>query len=136
MGRTYKIIVCGKKAVGKTAILEQLIYSNSIYSNNITNSSQQNHQRLSSPSTDRYFSTVEDTYIACWEKDKGVKEKLRFYDTKGLESSKDTDTLNQMRHLFSSLDGAVLIYSSNDSDSIQCIEKLKSEIEKVRDLIN
>lgn len=136
MGRTYKIIVCGKKAVGKTAILEQLIYSNPIYSptttTTATTTNSQTGQRLSS-SNDRYFSTIEDTYVACWEKDKGVKEKLRFYDTKGLENAKDTETLNQMKHLFSSLDGACLVFSSNDLDSIQCIEKLKCEIEKSKD---
>lgn len=139
MGRTYKILVGGKKAVGKTAILEQLIYSNPIYtiSNNATTNTNQLGHRLSSvsqtSSSDRYFSTVEDIYVACWEKDKGIKEKLRFYDTKGMDNSKDVDTITQMRHLFSSLDGAVLVYSSNDSDSIQCIEKLKMEIEKSKD---
>lgn len=143
MGRTYKIIVCGKKAAGKTAILEQLIYSNSIVNspsslvsaqsqrNTLTNSS--NNTTITSSTSDRYFATIEDIYVACWEKDKGIKEKLRFYDTKGMDNSKDTESINQMRHLFSSLDGAVLIFSSNDSDSFQCIEKLKSEIEKSKD---
>ena len=50
-----------------------------------------------------------------------------------MENSKDTDTINQMRHLFQLVDGAVLVFSSNDSDSMQCIEKLKSEIEKSKD---
>lgn len=142
MGKTYKIIVCGKKALGKTSILEHLIYNNSI-----TNSSGQCHinsqQRLSTTSltsttssaiqTDRYFSTIEDIYVACWEKDKGIKEKLRFYDTRGMENAKDQETINLSRHLFSSCDGAVLIFSSADPDSIQCIEKLKQEIEKSKD---
>jgi NF-kappa-B inhibitor-interacting Ras-like protein len=133
MGRTYKIIVCGKKAIGKSAILEQLIYSNSITNNSPPFNSLQTPQRLANSTNDRYFSTIEDIYVACWEKDKGIREKLRFYDTKGMESSKDTETINQMRHLFSSLDGAVLIFSSNDSDSFQCIEKIKFEIEKSKD---
>jgi hypothetical protein len=38
-----------------------------------------------------------------------------------------------MKHLFPSADGAVLIFSSNDQDSINCIDKLKSEIEKSKD---
>ena len=80
-----------------------------------------------------YMPTIEDIYVACWEKDKGVKEKLRFYDTKGMESAKDQDTLNQIRPLFSPMDGAVLVFSSADHDSIQCIEKLKHEIEKSKD---
>jgi len=140
MGKTYKIIVCGKKALGKTSILEHLIYNNSIFSNPHHNGNPHG-PRLSTNSLtssqlmnqDRYFSTIEDIYVACWEKDKGIKEKLRFYDTKGLESYKDLDSINQSRHLFSSCDGAVLIFSSSDPDSIQCIEKLKQEIEKSKD---
>lgn len=113
MGKTLKIIVCGKKATGKTTILEQIVYNN-----------------YQQKTNDKYYPTIEDIYIACWEKDKGLKEKIRFYDTKGMENSKDTETINQMRHLFSLVDGACLVFSSNDSDSIQCVEKLKAEIEK------
>lgn len=51
----------------------------------------------------------------------------------GMENAKDVDTINQMRHLFQLVDAAVLVFSSNDSDSMQCIEKLKSEIEKSKD---
>jgi NF-kappa-B inhibitor-interacting Ras-like protein len=157
MGKTYKIIVCGKKASGKTTILEQLIYNNA----NIPNNNQSNINTTPTsaggvhrPSTsslsstissnsmtnntvvlqnEKYFSTIEDIYVACWEKDKGIKEKLRFYDTKGMDNSKDTDTINQMRHLFPIVDGAVLLFTSSDPDSIQCIEKLKTEIEKSKD---
>lgn len=145
MGKTYKIIVCGKKALGKTSILEHLIYNNSIGNAASQNALQHGAQlgprvsvtSLSSTTStsqqDRYFSTIEDIYVACWEKDKGVKEKLRFYDTKGMENAKDTETINQSRHLFSSCDGAVLIFSSSDHDSVQCIERLKQEIEKSKD---
>ena len=112
MGKTLKILICGKKSTGKTALLEQLVYNNF----NIKQ---------------KYFPTIEDIYVACWEKDKGVKEKIRFYDTKGMENSRDSDTINQMRHLYPLVDGIVLVFSSNDLDSIQCIEKLKSEIEKL-----
>ena len=158
MGKTFKILMCGKKATGKTTILEQLIYNNANISSNSVNSSGggggggSTAQRptsitssltsstttltalgSSSNSPDKYFSTIEDIYVACWEKDKGVKEKLRFYDTHGMENSKDTDTINQMRHLFPLVDGCVLVFSSNDSDSMQCIEKLKFEIEKSKD---
>lgn len=73
MGKTLKIIVCGKKAVGKTTILEQLIYNN-------LNTALQGSSSL----TNKYIPTIEDIYIACWEKDRGLKEKLRLYDTKGI----------------------------------------------------
>lgn len=170
MGKTYKLIICGKKGTGKTTILENLIYNNGPNCTSINNSSSsspqlsslnltpayQSQQRLSSassvstamsssiiigtsqqqqqlPQNDKYFSTIEDMYVACWEKDKGLKEKFRFYDTKGLENAKDIETINFMRHLFSSVDAAILVFSSLDADSAQCIEKLKSEIEKSKD---
>jgi hypothetical protein len=38
-----------------------------------------------------------------------------------------------MRHLFQLVDGAVLVFSSSDPDSMLCVEKLKSEIEKSKD---
>lgn len=150
MGKTLKIIVCGKKAIGKTTILEQLIYNNANISSTNSSSSTSTPTRPSSialntattsPSgstetqvgATKYFSTIEDIYVACWEKDKGVKEKLRFYDTRGMDNAKDTDTINLMRHLFPTVDGCVLVFSSNDSDSMQCIEKLKHEIEKSKD---
>ena len=34
------------------------------------------------------FSTIEDIYVACVETDRHQKEKIRFYDTAGLEPSK------------------------------------------------
>jgi len=112
MGKTYKIIVCGKKSVGKTRLLEQLIYNRA---------------------TDKYYPTIEDIYVAYWERERGMKEKFRFYDTRGMENSKDTETLNSMKQLFQLVDGAILVYSSGDTDSYQCIEKLKQEIEKSKD---
>jgi NF-kappa-B inhibitor-interacting Ras-like protein len=136
MGKTYKIIVCGKKALGKTSILEHLIYNNSMQHGNNGMTPRLSNTSLTSNivnNQERYFSTIEDIYVACWEKDKGIKEKLRFYDTKGMNDSKDLETINQSRHLFSSCDGAVLIFSSSDPDSVLCIEKLKQEIEKSKD---
>lgn len=56
-----------------------------------------------------------------------------FLFSKGMESSKDLDTLQQIRHLFPSVDGAVLVFSSHDPDSILCAERLKAEIEKSKD---
>ena len=66
MGKTIKLIVCGKKAAGKTLFIEQLVFNN-----------------YAQKSNEKYLPTIEDIYIACWEKDKGIKEKMRIYDTKG-----------------------------------------------------
>ena len=78
MGKTLKIIVCGKKALGKTSILEQLIY------NNLNTTLQSSSSSKPASGDNKYIPTIEDIYIACWEKDRGVKEKLRLYDTKGM----------------------------------------------------
>lgn len=91
MGKTLKIIVCGKKALGKTSMLEQLIYNNlnttlqTTATTTTTNSSSTNKPTVATTNNDnnKYIPTIEDIYIACWEKDRGVKEKLRLYDTKG-----------------------------------------------------
>jgi NF-kappa-B inhibitor-interacting Ras-like protein len=145
MGKTLKLVICGKKAIGKTTILEQLIYNNQNFpvlggskqppqqQQQLATGSQVQSQQQQQSTGDKYFSTIEDIYVACWERDKGVKEKLRIYDTKGLENAKDVDTLSQIRTFFQQVDGAVLVFSSADPDSIQCVEKLKVEIEKSKD---
>ena len=111
MGKIFKILICGKKGMGKTRLLEQLIYSRT---------------------PERYFPTIEDIYIANWEKDKysKEKEKFRFYDTKGLESSSDTETIDSFRYLFTSMDAIIFVYSSIDIDSCQCIDRIRMEIER------
>lgn len=109
MGKIYKILVAGKKAIGKTMLLEQLIYN-----------------RLN----EKYFPTIEDIYVSYWEREKSLKEKFRFYDTKGMENAYDIETIDTYRYLFLSIDACLLIYSSNDADSYACIEKIKNEIDK------
>ena len=109
MGKLYKILVAGKKGIGKTLLLEQLVY---------------NRQ------SEKYFATIEDIYVAYWEKDKNIKEKFRFYDTKGMENSGDVEAIDLYRYLFTMIDACIFVYSSNDVDSYKCIEKIKMEIEK------
>jgi small GTP-binding protein len=121
MGKLFKILVVGRKEIGKTLLLEQLIY---------------NRQ------SEKYFPTIEDIYVAYWEKDKNIKEKFRFYDTKGMENASDVDTIDTYRYLFTMIDACIFIYSSSDPESYKCIEKIKMEIdkektkEKSREIIN
>ncbi|KAJ8932680.1 hypothetical protein NQ318_020329 [Aromia moschata] len=68
MGKISKVVVCGMKGVGKTAILEQVVYGN------ITEGTE-------------LHPTIEDIYVANIESDKGTREKMRFYDTAGIEHS-------------------------------------------------
>ncbi|XP_051791500.1 NF-kappa-B inhibitor-interacting Ras-like protein 1 isoform X2 [Erpetoichthys calabaricus] len=109
MGKGWKVVICGLASVGKTAILEQLLYAN--------------HQ-VGSESNE----TLEDVYLASVETDKGVKEQLRLYDTKGLQ-----DDLELPKHYFSLADGFVLVYSVDSMESFKKVDALKKDIDKFRD---
>ncbi|KAG2465178.1 KBRS1 protein, partial [Polypterus senegalus] len=72
--------------------------------------------------------TLEDVYLASVETDKGVKEQLRLYDTKGLQ-----DDLELPKHYFSLADGFVLVYSVDSMESFKKVDALKKDIDKFRD---
>ncbi|KAL3983328.1 complement component 1 Q subcomponent-binding protein, mitochondrial [Sarotherodon galilaeus] len=109
MGKGCKVVVCGQAAVGKTAILEQLLYGN---------------HTVGSESNE----TQEDVYVASVETDRGVKEQLRLYDTKGLNDGQDLP-----KHYYSVADGFVLVYSVDSLESFKRVDILKKEIDKSRD---
>ncbi|KAJ8371513.1 hypothetical protein AAFF_G00307500 [Aldrovandia affinis] len=109
MGKGCKVVVCGLASVGKTAILEQLLYGN---------------HSVGSESRE----TVEDVYVACVETDRGVKEQLRLYDTRGLQDGRELP-----RHYYSVADGFVLVYSVDSLESFKRVDVLKKEIDKSRD---
>ncbi|XP_035229292.1 NF-kappa-B inhibitor-interacting Ras-like protein 2 [Stegodyphus dumicola] len=71
-GKTSKVLICGYRSSGKTSILEQLIYGN--FPCNA-------------------YPTIEDIYCALVNTDRGLKEKLRFYDTAGTVPGQSTDFL-------------------------------------------
>uniref|UniRef100_A0A4W5N8C7 NF-kappa-B inhibitor-interacting Ras-like protein 2 n=1 Tax=Hucho hucho TaxID=62062 RepID=A0A4W5N8C7_9TELE len=97
MGKSCKVVVCGLTAVGKTAVLEQLLYAN--------------HIAGSEP-----METLEDIYIGSIETDRGTREQVRFYDTRGLRD-----------------DGFVLVYSIDSKESFKRMEALKKDIDRYRD---
>ncbi|XP_013397471.1 NF-kappa-B inhibitor-interacting Ras-like protein 1 [Lingula anatina] len=107
MGKSWRVVVCGQTLTGKTAIIEQLIYGNHI---------------VGAPT----FKTIEDIYVAYVDTDRGVKEKVRLYDTPGLDSSQ----VDMPRHYITNADGFVLVYDVNSFDSFNCINKLKKDIDK------
>ncbi|KAK0085176.1 hypothetical protein PV325_005631 [Microctonus aethiopoides] len=115
MGKTTKVIVCGMKGVGKTALLEQLIYGN------VTSKTE-------------IHPTIEDIYVANIETDRGTKEKVRFYDTAGLEALQ-TNTNNQQlaRHYLGFADGYVLVYDTTKPESLDVLFPLKKDIDKNKD---
>lgn len=72
--------------------------------------------------------TLEDVYVASVETDRGVREQLRLYDTRGVHDGQDLP-----KHYYSVADGFVLIYSVDSLDSFKRVEVLKKEIDKSRD---
>ena len=107
MGKTCKVVICGQAGAGKTALMEQLIYNN--------------HQVGSS-----MFSTIEDVYVAHIETERGTKEKVRFYDTAGLDDSQTELPKNYTGFA----DGFILVYDVTRLESFNLMDKLKKEIEK------
>lgn len=102
MGRTQKVVVCGAKGCGKTSILEKVIYD----------------------SNGPFSSTLEDVYVANIETERGTREKIRFYDTAGI----DQHNKELPRHLLAAADGFVIVYSLDDSHSFQLAEALRKDI--------
>ncbi|KAG7251872.1 hypothetical protein CRUP_022231 [Coryphaenoides rupestris] len=109
MGKGCKVVVCGQASVGKTAILEQLLYGN---------------HTVGSETSE----TQEDVYVASVETDRGVKEQLRLYDTRGLH-----EELDLPKHYYLVADGFVLVYSVDSLESFRKVDILKKEIDKSRD---
>ncbi|XP_074835073.1 NF-kappa-B inhibitor-interacting Ras-like protein 2 isoform X2 [Carettochelys insculpta] len=109
MGKSCKVVVCGQASVGKTSILEQLLYGNHVVGSEM-------------------IETQEDIYVGSIETDRGVREQVRFYDTRGLR-----DGLELPKHCFSCTDGYVLVYSIDSKESFKRVELLKKEIDKSKD---
>ncbi|KAK4312539.1 hypothetical protein Pmani_016050 [Petrolisthes manimaculis] len=110
MGRTSRIVLVGGKETGKTSILEKAIYANSTLDKT-------------------YIPTVEDTYVGIVETERGTKEKLRFYDTCGL----DARTRTLPTHYHALADGYILVYSVCDNLSFQLLTDIKKDIDRNRD---
>lgn len=109
MGKSCKVVVCGQSAVGKTSILEQLLYGNHVVGSEM-------------------IETQEDIYVGSIETDRGVREQVRFYDTRGLR-----ENLELPKHCFSCTDGYVLVYSIDSKESFKRTEMVKKEIDKNKD---
>lgn len=107
MGRDTKVVVAGVRGCGKTSILEQLIYGNAA------------SRKLPDP-------TIEDVYSAQIESEHGTQERLRIFDTAGLdERNKEIP-----RHLFSFADAYVLVYSVTSEKSFRVMEEMKRDVDR------
>lgn len=140
MGKSCKVVVCGQWSVGKTAVLEQLLYANhvvgeyfdSIHLTVVSEIQTVPHNWLDWHTTllsgSETMETLEDIYIGSVETDRGTREQVRFYDTRGLRDGQEFP-----RHYFSFADGFVLVYSIDSKDSFKRMEILKKEIDRCRD---
>ena len=112
MGKISRLVACGLSGVGKTSILEHLIYGNNIDNDN-----------------NEPYKTIEDTYLAQVDTDRGVKETIKVVDTCGDDWS---DPQSYPKHYFNFGDGFILVYSITSKESFACVESIKKELEKCR----
>eukprot|EP00112_Aurelia_sp_Birch-Aquarium-sp1_P014327 Seg3083.3 transcript_id=Seg3083.3/GoldUCD/mRNA.D3Y31 product="NF-kappa-B inhibitor-interacting Ras-like protein 1" protein_id=Seg3083.3/GoldUCD/D3Y31 len=104
----FKVVMLGAQLAGKTSLIEQCIYG--VYEDGMT------------------FPTVEDTYEAWIEVDKGQREKIRIYDTAGL----NVDSPKVSSHYLHIADGFILVFSVCCERSFKLVDDLKKEIDRVR----
>lgn len=139
MGKPTRVVVCGMKGVGKTALLEQLIYGNVTpktvrYSSCYDRLPTCHSSILRSVIRQEIHPTIEDIYVANIETDRGTKERVRFYDTAGLESLQSNTNNQQLpRHYLGFADGYILVYDTTKSESLDVLFPLKKDIDKNKD---
>ncbi|VDP89140.1 unnamed protein product, partial [Echinostoma caproni] len=68
--------------------------------------------------------TIEDTYNAVVETDRGTRERVRIYDI--------GDPAKVERHFINSADAFILVYDVSNASSFVTIQKLKREIDDCR----
>ncbi|CAL8103613.1 unnamed protein product [Calicophoron daubneyi] len=107
MVKITRLVVCGPPGVGKTSLIEQCIYGNH-----------------TEKSPEKMIPTVEDTYNALVETDRGTKERTRIYDIGG--------STKVGRHYVSCADAFILVYDVNSPDTLSAVQALKREIDEYR----
>jgi NF-kappa-B inhibitor-interacting Ras-like protein len=73
--------------------------------------------------------STEDIYVANVETDRGTRERIRFIDTRGIESC-DPGKEIIPKHLHAIADGFVIVYAINDENSFQIADLFRKDIEK------
>ena len=73
--------------------------------------------------------TLEDIYVANVDNDRGTTEKLRIYDTAGLDSKSASLKEDLPKHLFPFADGYILVFSIDDEASFQVVDVIRKEVE-------
>ena len=67
------------------------------------------------------------------DSDRGTTEKVRFYDTAGIDSKSASLKEDLPRHLFPFADGYVLVFSITDESSFQVVDVIRKEIEALKE---
>lgn len=93
--------------MGKTAVIEQAVFGNH------------------SPGQPT-FHTIEDIYEVQLDTDRGVKEKIRIFDTAGVDLSNG----ELSKHYLNLADGFLLVFSVTSKKSFQQIQAIKKDIDK------
>jgi len=104
-----KIVFLGAPSVGKTSVIEQIVYGN-------YHAEKEMHP------------TIEDTYDAWIDADKGQKERIRIYDLKGL----DEENPVLPYHYIQVVDAVVWVFSITSMKSFTLIQHLRKEVERIR----
>ena len=77
--------------------------------------------------------TIEDIYVANVENDRGGLEKLRIYDTTGIDSKSATLKEDLPKHLFPFADGYLLVFGLDDEASFQVVDVIRKEVENYKE---
>ncbi|KAM7447867.1 NF-kappa-B inhibitor-interacting Ras-like protein 1 [Porites harrisoni] len=109
MPKYLRLVVVGGSCVGKTAVIEQAVFGNH------------------SPGQPT-FHTIEDIYEVQLDTDRGVKEKIRIFDTAGL----DVNNGELSKQHLNLADGFLLVFSVTSKKSFLQIQAIKKEIDKSR----
>ncbi|KAL9969483.1 hypothetical protein ACROYT_G021703 [Oculina patagonica] len=109
MPKCLRLVVVGGSCVGKTAVIEQAVFGNH------------------SPGQPT-FHTVEDIYEVQLDTDRGVKERIRIFDTAGVDSSNG----ELSKHYLNLADGFLLVFSVTSKKSFQHVQAIKKEIDRNR----
>ncbi|KAJ7394212.1 NF-kappa-B inhibitor-interacting Ras-like protein 1 [Desmophyllum pertusum] len=104
-----RLVVVGGSCVGKTAVIEQAIFGNH------------------SPGQPT-FHTIEDIYDVQLDTDRGIKERIRIFDTAGVDLHVNNGELS--KHYLNLADGFLLVFSVTSKKSFQQIQAIKKEIDK------
>ncbi|XP_074625404.1 NF-kappa-B inhibitor-interacting Ras-like protein 1 isoform X1 [Acropora palmata] len=107
MPKYLRLVVAGGSCVGKTAVIEQAVFGKH------------------SPGQPTY-NTIEDIYEVQLDTDRGVKEKIRIFDTASVDASNG----ELPKHYLNLADGFLLVFSVTSNKSFQQIQAIKKEIDR------